>query len=274
MSGEELKRFSRAALKVFALNPGATQKKHGTKEDGRNAAHILSYEILTDVYDALRETNPEAAFDAKEAQRWVEYLDRDDNLRMKTRAGNMWGGPGNPGDRKLDLEIRHALRDSAAGKTVTLTKAASKRMARVCLHILGGPGDDAPIKRKFIEMAANIKLSTKAKVVRANAKAKEDRVAMSAIDQHIADKFEDEKCIARREKRKLMSIDSVPFQNVSLFFDPVVWCVLFQCWSKEKKRKTHERRRNAKANPVPNTRLDLSTEYRCIRLLLTYNAPV
>lgn len=79
--------------------------KYGSKEDGTNAGHIMSFRVMNAV---LRHT-PGRPYSEEAVKQIVRELNSDSNLRIKTRSGNMYGYDGYSGDEYYDQEIEKVL---------------------------------------------------------------------------------------------------------------------------------------------------------------------
>jgi len=98
------------------------QKKTGSKDDGTEAAHILSYEVMNE----LGRTYQKKFKFTRELENLYSLLMGDTkNLRIKTKNGNT-------NDRKLDKEIIDCLKimnQSKLGMNTNMFKAAAKAMS-------------------------------------------------------------------------------------------------------------------------------------------------
>lgn len=68
------------------------QTKRGSSEEGTNASHVLSYEVLNTVLDQ----HPGRPFSEGTKSDIRREMNADENLRIKTREGNLSGSEATP----------------------------------------------------------------------------------------------------------------------------------------------------------------------------------
>ena len=81
------------------------QTKFGNARAGVDAAHIMSYEV----FNAALQKHPGPMYSQATQQRIQRELNQQ--VRIKSHQGNMYGTPSHPGDRKIDQQIISAMRD-------------------------------------------------------------------------------------------------------------------------------------------------------------------
>ena len=137
------------------------REKYGSNANGTNAAHIASFELMNDVL-VHKQGRPFSS--TSSIQLMQKELNNDENLRIKTRQGNLFGNDGYSGDRALDSEIMNSYE---SGKP--LNQKATARAKRVWNFIANS---DMPTSvKKTTRAYFNSLEDTKGrKVVRKNAK--------------------------------------------------------------------------------------------------------
>ena len=80
--------------------------KYGSKEDGTNASHIMSYRVI----NAILSTQPGRPMSEENKKNIIRQLNDKGNLRNKSRAGNMYGNDGYSGDEYFDQQIEDVIR--------------------------------------------------------------------------------------------------------------------------------------------------------------------
>lgn len=80
--------------------------KFGSKEDGTNSCHIMSFEVM----NAVLEHTPGRPYSKEHVEQIIRELNADSNLRIKTRNGNMRGCDGYSGDVYYDGMIEDAIK--------------------------------------------------------------------------------------------------------------------------------------------------------------------
>jgi hypothetical protein len=151
-SGLLLSKFSREWIKKdLGLDPEIGRDKYGTPDENgrqRDAAHYLSFEVITPIYKLLIESNPSAKFDRATTERLVRYLNLKENVRIKTRAGNRVT------DRAVDEKLIDALLTAhQTGSGVKLpSRAVELRMKRFVLRMLEAPDNPKPVGQSLKEL--------------------------------------------------------------------------------------------------------------------------
>ena len=167
-------------LKAIGIRRGFGFNKHGSNDI--QGAHILSFEIMNPISKIMGLNTEDGPQMSKEdIQLWVLYMNQDKNIRLKTRAGNVEGGPGGyPGDRTLDKEIIKYLNHflyNEAGQPKPLSQYAFKRFKKQAKIILESTLPDAA-KDSFIQIANKVANKNGHKAVRINASIKQNSKAL------------------------------------------------------------------------------------------------
>ena len=103
------------------------QTKHGKRKHGKEAAHILSHEVLDCV---LRHTRGKM-YGPEQQKRIAKALNSDKNLRLKSFDGNRYGADGYSGDRYHDGKIMKAMDGTSPEDKVLTNQATVDRVKRV-----------------------------------------------------------------------------------------------------------------------------------------------
>ena len=135
----------RSATRAQVASIGKPAKR-GAKEDGTDAAHILSHEV-TKAAQKDKKGRPEAI------ETVARVLDgTPENLRIKTVSGNRGTGRGQ--DRGLDREIIAAM--NGDGK---VSQLAGERAARAIDAVSGHVGESSEIDHA-VERLGQLKIAT------------------------------------------------------------------------------------------------------------------
>ena len=189
--------FGRTALakQWGSAFPGKGQEKKGAADNGTNASHILSFEVMDAVFK-----KKDVEVTKAEAEKIVRSLNTDDNLQLKSREGNMGGTATQKGkgDRALDALIIESIRDGTP-----LPAKAEKRADRLITIALNSKGEmPLHVIEKVRAVFAEVKNEDGKAVCRTNAKIED---VNAGLRQEVRAKMRAER--QREEKERLQEAE-------------------------------------------------------------------
>jgi len=130
------------------------RKKRGTKENGTEASHIISYSIL----NKINSHKPGPKFGKEKTKEITKSFNKDDNLRIKSFQGNR------STDNKLDNQI---IKKMDTGKPLTKTESdRARQQATIFLNSKGEVPDS--IIKTARERYSNLEDNEGHKIIRKN----------------------------------------------------------------------------------------------------------